>query len=630
MRSSRFLLAFLASLCCSTAAFADTVFMVQLGSYDSPSEADSYWSNLVEENKKLLSGLTPLNSRISLPPANIEIIRLQAGPIANRVDAKRICAALNKEQEDCFVVETAMFVGDEAPTQMASFEEVDNAIDDIIEADEIIDIEDTAVIAVPELSAIAAAPVVSAATTSSSSVFANITNALFSPFSSNDDDAGDEISLVEEEGLLKQAEELAAIEVSDIEEEISKELENAVSMEMPSNNAIDELVTDSEERLSQITNEAALSKAPAATARKELPLDKRITRVRATSENLPAAVNPSEESLMAKLPVIAKPNSTIKAVTKNIPTAKIAVIEPELKTIAIPTPSVRSRSNLKSAVIIQQLPSEKTASEKSIIAPIVAANQGSIEVAEAIAVPLSNITASTEDAIVGASKPINAGLPTFKGRKPLGWRGTPSQSFLQKSLWIKLNYFKNEKSAQNYWRRLQNQYPTMTKNLRMRITKPYSKRKSDERTSMQLGPLLAYKDVQSLCKVASKPQLVCEVQRDTGVSTASRSRGVESGKAIQSRRDIANRTSTRRGGTEYWAQIGSYRNRGDAMKVWSELKGKHSTLKGKHPHLAHPAKSSSARTIYRLRTGPFSTRIAAVNLCAGLEASDTPCVVVNR
>ena len=164
----------------------------------------------------------------------------------------------------------------------------------------------------------------------------------------------------------------------------------------------------------------------------------------------------------------------------------------------------------------------------------------------------------------------------------------------------------------------------------MRVTKPYSQRKSSKRTSLQLGPLLAYKDVQALCKVAGKPGLVCEIQRDTGVSTANRSRGLDSGKNIQTRRNI-NSQSSRRNVTEFWAQLGSFRNRGDAMKVWDELKDEHkSALSGKHPQLAHPAQSSSARKVYRLRTGPFSTRVAATNLCEKLEANQTPCLVVNR
>ena len=61
MRFNKFLLIVASVLCCSSAAMADTVFMIQLGSYDSESEANSYWENLSSDNEKLLSNLTPLN-----------------------------------------------------------------------------------------------------------------------------------------------------------------------------------------------------------------------------------------------------------------------------------------------------------------------------------------------------------------------------------------------------------------------------------------------------------------------------------------------------------------------------------------------------------------------------------------
>ena len=197
---------------------------------------------------------------------------------------------------------------------------------------------------------------------------------------------------------------------------------------------------------------------------------------------------------------------------------------------------------------------------------------------------------------------------------------------------MKLNYFENNAKATNYWNELRRQQPALTQKLRMRLTQPYSQRKNGKRVSMQLGPLLAYKDVQALCKAAGKPGLICEVQRNAGVSTAQHNRGTETRNGLTSRRDIANqqRRNTRKARSQFWAQMGSYRNRGDAMKVWSELKLRHSELRGKAPHLAHPANSSSSRTIYRLRTGPFATRNAAQELCSGLNADSTPCVVVNN
>ena len=560
MRLLRNISYFIISCLISSASLADTVFLIQLGSYDSEEKAEKAWNELVSNNKSVLKDLTNLNSKISLPPDNIDVYRLQAGPIKNRIDAKAICAELGS---DCFVVETAMFVGDkEFPTMIAD----DSSINDIESESEI-------------------ASESANKTESESSSFSlldDITDALTSPFSSST-----------KTSISTATSATEAISETDIEI-----AENKEEQAQESGNVILPWLRNKNKRHRVLTTFNTDSKENEAEVNKE---------------------NQKEEE-------IAKEPAQLKDIANEE--------KPVTKTETAKEPEPVKRPIMKSEVIMQKLPGVKMATKKpaKIASP---ANKGKVEVAEAIAVPLSEITAATDNAIIEPVKTNSKSAVLKTNRKPLGLRSTPSQNFLQKSLWVKINYFDNEKSANNYWRELRNSHPETTKNLRRRITKPYSNRKIAKRVSMQLGPLLEYKDVQKLCEIAvTSPDLKCAVQRNNGVSTTSRDkRSINSDSKYYSRATVQNRYSgnkKRAHSTKFWTQMGSYRNRGDAMKVWSELKAKHKELKKLHPHLAHPAYSSSQRVIYRLRSGPFATRAGAQELCTSLNSNSTPCIVVNN
>jgi len=590
----------------STISLADTVFMVQLGSYESDSKANAAWDQLKEENANLLEGLSHLKSRIVLPPDNKETFRLQAGPITNRVKAKKICATLRENKDDCFVVETAMFVGEQ------QFDVADITPD-------ISDITTTANATETAITAAGSSIAVGA-----SNVLDSITNAITSPFSSDKEDDTDEVTEATAKEVLAPAEELA------------------------------EAVTETEEAIEEISTTETFfpwlrrkrgAKRITRSLEAPTPIETSDIEVETVEEAEEAVEETKEEIAIVTpkrpLPKIEKPEVETQELppTPVINKALLKQIKPVTQAPRIERPSrVRSRG-LESAVIMQPLPGVKKATKPNlnrfdkpvtIAKPITPATDGSVEVAEAIPVPLSDITEATRAA--GFEPKVKPNLPVFRGRKALGWRGTPSQSFLQRSLWVKLNYFETNAKATNYWNELRRKQPELTKKLRMRLTQPYSQRRNGKRVSMQLGPFIEYKDVQALCKVAGKPGLICEIQRDTGVSATKADRGAEDRPRTTSRRAVAQqkRRNIRNARTQFWAQMGSYRNRGDAMKVWGELKARHTELRGKAPHLAHPAQSSSRRTVYRLRTGPFATRNAAQTLCSDLNSDATPCIVVTH
>lgn len=90
-------------------AHAETVFMVQLGTFKSDSEANTQWQKLTQDFPDLFEPLTYSPTEVTLPPDDFVYHRNQAGPIPTRSEAEEICTKLLAKSYECYVVETAMF-----------------------------------------------------------------------------------------------------------------------------------------------------------------------------------------------------------------------------------------------------------------------------------------------------------------------------------------------------------------------------------------------------------------------------------------------------------------------------------------------------------------------------------------
>lgn len=90
-------------------AAAQTVFMVQLGSFKSEDEAKTQWDKLSTSFPDLFQPLTYAPTEVMLPPDEFVYHRTQAGPIATRDQADDICERVVSGGYECYVVETAMF-----------------------------------------------------------------------------------------------------------------------------------------------------------------------------------------------------------------------------------------------------------------------------------------------------------------------------------------------------------------------------------------------------------------------------------------------------------------------------------------------------------------------------------------
>lgn len=248
---------------------------------------------------------------------------------------------------------------------------------------------------------------------------------------------------------------------------------------------------------------------------------------------------------------------------------------------------------------------------------------GKVEVAEAIPVPLSDDVETTTAA------PVE---PSFIGRRAQGWGASPSKSFMQKTVWAKVQYFAHSRAAQQFWMDLRKQYPNMTNKLRARITKPLQQRNHVQRVSLQFGPFLTTKDLQTMCGVIKDPNLKCFAQRDLGPTIEPKTSRYTSNQKprYKSSRDYALRGRPQQKGTQYWVQLGTYSSKAAAFKAWNQAKIHYTySLENKLPHVEQPMQSSSPRPVYRLRTGPFAVRYGAQQLCDTLIRGRRECVVVS-
>lgn len=243
---------------------------------------------------------------------------------------------------------------------------------------------------------------------------------------------------------------------------------------------------------------------------------------------------------------------------------------------------------------------------------------GEVEVAEAIAVPLS----------FGNTAPVPV-------NKPVGYGGFPSQQTSARTLWVQLNSFVNKEAAMNYWRELSARNPELVRLLRVRIVSPWktgvTMRK--QTASLRMGPFSTRGEVDGLCNAAAQSGLRCTMVQEVGGTSAAnvvrRSTSLEN----HNRRKAVSRSYSRTAGAApagmYWLQLGAFDSVASAQTRWDELKGTHNTVLGHmQPQISYPALSSNPTPVYHLRTGPFVTESAAHNTCNSLQTRRVGCVVV--
>lgn len=287
---------------------------------------------------------------------------------------------------------------------------------------------------------------------------------------------------------------------------------------------------------------------------------------------------------------------------------------------------VESRAPRSLNAQVQQAEAAPVApAQQSSLAPQVAPQpsyggvDAEIEVAEAIQVPLSF------DAEVAAPAPVN---------KPVGYAGLPSQPLPKRTLWVQLSSFVSKEAAMNYWRQLSAQNPELMRMLRIRIVTPWKANYSQRTASLRMGPFADQNAINDLCATAAQQNLRCSMVKEMAGSTvASNTRTMRTPEQAYQRRQATPRSYSRAAGMPpsgmFWVQLGAFDSVPAAQERWGQMQTVHADALGRlQPQISYPALSSSPTPVYHLRTGPFVTQSAAMNLCSRLQSRSLGCIVV--
>jgi hypothetical protein len=529
-------------------AYAQSVYLLQLGSFPSEKQANERWQSLLSKHPDIFSGLSLRVAQVALPPDNSIIYRTQAGPIESRSDATEACKKLASSRDECFVVETAMFAGQESTAAIA--------------------------------------PITSAPETAPKPA---------------------------EQPALVQSQVEQPVAVPAPQQEMPNPPEPVELVERP---APSQPIIQRDERGRIIVPSAPLMAAGGQNPGNPRQASGFLPNLQAGTQESqarePIQDVPPETNLSARTGTVTQPQDVM--ISQNatpldlMPPASPVQDAPPAQEIAPVT-----------VVVPPPVVTESAVRPRITSRPIAnAANSGGVEVdvAEAIRVPLSGGEAAQQ-------------RPSRIETRPLGAGGYPSQAMQQKSIWVQINYFSNQENALSFFDDFRYANRDVTAGLRARITQPYFFARSN-RVSLRVGPFADNDLVRKLCDAATTRELNCALVRDVGSSVAANTprdrrfyRGYEEQTRMQN-------WSQQPGGPSNWVQLGSFNSPAQAWGAWERIRNSNSDLLEKMGADVNTANmSSSSAQVFRLRAGPFMTKMAARNLCDRLEGRGVSCVTVN-
>lgn len=584
-----------------SAARADSVFLLQLGSFPSEQEANQRWNDLKGKHSDILSGLALRIAQVALPPDNTVIYRTQAGPVESREDASKMCQKLASTKDECFVVETAMFIGDE---DVAAIAPAPSKSDTTPPAPALLPSPgDTAMKSLPEALP-APAPDV------------NLPDVPPAPLSSQPEAAP----------LPPLASDLPPPPESLPETAVPAPAPEPAVTSLPEPV---ELVAETPEPKGKKAEKKEPKKEPKKTA--EPSIKKPVKRAKVASgkkgKDEPVLATPSIDyenkairtekpgylpDLSAQPVESAVQQSSTPAFLMDQNAASANNVPRELVEAAPPV-----NADAPANVTINVPPQQPTKSSDNV-----AYTTGvQVNVSEAIRVPLSN----------AQNAPASPPPPRIVTREP-GVGGYPSYNPNFRTLWAQISYFPDQQTALAFWDDYRYANSESTRAVRVRVTQPYyySSRNST-RVSLRMGPFASMEDVQNVCAAASSKELECSLVKDIGSSasaTVGRDRvtyrGYEEAAHMQKWNMAPDAPAN-------WIQLGSYPTPEQAWNAWDGFKRDHVDLLGKIGADVNTANMSSAsKQVFRLRVGPFMTKMAARLLCERLEYRGVSCVVVGK
>ena len=266
-----------------------------------------------------------------------------------------------------------------------------------------------------------------------------------------------------------------------------------------------------------------------------------------------------------------------------------------------------------------------------------AGSGGAVEVGEARRVPL---TQSDRVPLPPASLPAPVvGVEPASGAKVGLLDASPPSSVLpQKTLWAQIQYFENQQQALAYWERFRKANPDFPV-VRLRTTSALSAlKRGDERVSLRVGPFASGGFVRILCDdVEARDDslfgdaMECGTVTDLGASANAYAPRERTAQQVLNAARYAAKNPAAASPVSYWVQLGSYSSHPKAKTAWEEAKTKNSdALMGLKSEITSPPQGSQGTPVFRLQVGPFSSAMAAGEVCSRIKTNLGNCLVVTR
>jgi len=284
--------------------------------------------------------------------------------------------------------------------------------------------------------------------------------------------------------------------------------------------------------------------------------------------------------------------------------------------------------------------------------------EAKVDVAEAIAVPLSN---HSDNAMMDNRPSPEPEFAQDNQQQASLVRLSQQEFSSMESGALVVNGFSGEEQANSFWNYVNSEFPDMVNGLRVRIQRPMLA-SNKSAAQIKIYPFASGAAAQAFCGQAVNGfgiALECHYEASAAQASSSRNNNsdnnssfdngesahtsaYEQRRQFQQRRvpsgnarvlDVPRHESAieiqelPEQGKTYWAQVAIAESKGEATHRWNDIKKKNSSaLKGVSNKLST---SSSAYAKYSMRLGPFDNENNANELCDKLQARGVDCLVVS-
>lgn len=604
-------------------------YYLQLNAFLTTDMVEKDWKKLQAGNKDLLGDLELRISKVVMPPRGRIVYREQAGALRSKKEAEKRCESLRSRGVECFVVESAMIeFGEVEQPDLAELKV--EALPEMPEtpagpqprakpnrpAPKTVAKEDADREAYPELPAEAPEP-------AAEPVTAGVTPPWVAETPEKAEDKTEPEAQQAEESdsgealpaLLAKVESDVLPWLAEADAQAKDEKEQAPGSEETKAEAMPEDTEPAKKGTELQALIESLEEMETSTTTETAEASKARVTETAESDERP------EQETEQKQDVSPEP-AFLAAERKQRKAQALETIKPQMKAEEVELPQPLTQKEM------EELPEVEPYKDMEA-APV----KPKVEVAEAIRVPLSEEAEPVEQPIEVAPAPQVYTKPSITAP------AYPSRPIRGKRIWVEMASFASEKEAREFWQNVKQLYADHLDPLRIRIIRPLS-RSARQQIKLRVGPARSKEDVDSLCSIATEHDLDCTTIADLGSSGR-----MAGGRTRISRKEYGERYSFRnnrpgnpRGSIDpntgrelpvYWSQLGSYDSNREAMEHWSQIRQtNYDLLSHLEPNVSLPRYSSAAHAYYRLRVGPFRSRLKASDLCTALRNRYHQCVAV--